>query len=245
MIVFNRLPHRQESVNDYKHSQTKNTGNIMVNTTSFLHLIFSFKRCLQLLVLIHLLHVLPAASEDISHPDKSDVAEISEVIKIDDTDYEIPPPWKGNKIKDPKLTFPSFSQIPLKYCHNNTKLYVFNKAHPQLVQMLSQAEKDGIFIQAESAYRSTSYQKKIFKRMISEGRKFEDIIRYVAPPGYSEHMLGTAIDFYPSNWRFADTPQHKWLQDNAERFGFKNTYSEFNLLKMPWEAWHWNYILSP
>ncbi len=76
--------------------------------------------------------------------------------------------------------------------------------------------------------------------MMAKGRTFDDIIRYVAPPGYSEHMLGNAVDFYPSNWRFAETPQHAWLLKNANDFGFFNTYSQYNTLHMPWEAWHWN-----
>jgi D-alanyl-D-alanine carboxypeptidase len=80
--------------------------------------------------------------------------------------------------------------------------------------------------------------------MLSEGREFDDIVRYVAPPGYSEHMLGTAVDFSPSNWRFADTDQHRWLLENAHRFGFENTYPEISETNMPWEAWHWNHTLS-
>ena len=77
--------------------------------------------------------------------------------------------------------------------------------------------------------------------MLGEGRTFADIVRYVAPPGYSQHVLGTAIDFFPSNWRFADTPDYEWLKENARQFGFEETYSQFNKMKMPWEAWHWNY----
>ena len=80
--------------------------------------------------------------------------------------------------------------------------------------------------------------------MLAEGRTFDDIVRYVAPPGYSQHMFGTAVDFYPSNWRFAETPQYSWLQENAHMFDFEQTYPEYNKLKMPWEAWHWNYTGS-
>ena len=54
-------------------------------------------------------------------------------------------------------------------------------------------------------------------------------------------MIGTSVDFHPSNWRFADTPQYPWLQQNADQFGFEETYSQKNSFKMPWEAWHWNY----
>ncbi|MEE4136431.1 MAG: D-alanyl-D-alanine carboxypeptidase family protein, partial [Desulforhopalus sp.] len=55
-------------------------------------------------------------------------------------------------------------------------------------------------------------------------------------------MLGTAVDFHPGNWSFADTPAYAWLQENGAEFGFVETYSEKNRREMPWEAWHWNYL---
>ena len=58
-------------------------------------------------------------------------------------------------------------------------------------------------------------------------------------------MLGTALDFFPSNWKFADTEQYLWLQENAKEFGFEETYSKNNRFLMPWEAWHWNYVGEP
>ena len=169
---------------------------------------------------------------------------VSETLTIEGITYEIPPPWKGNRLTDPKLTFSSFARIPAKFSKNNSRLYILAEVLPDLVEMLTTAENDGVLIQVESAYRSASYQQQIFRRMLSEGREFEDIIRYVAPPGYSEHMLGTAVDFSPSNWRFADTDQHRWLLENAYRFGFENTYPEISESHLPWEAWHWSHTRS-
>jgi D-alanyl-D-alanine carboxypeptidase len=77
---------------------------------------------------------------------------------------------------------------------------------------------------------------------MAEGREFNDIVRYVAPPGYSEHALGTVVDFTPSNWRFAGTPAYNWLKNNAGRFGFFETLPESSKRETPWEAWHWKYI---
>lgn len=109
------------------------------------------------------------------------------------------------------------------------------------MQLLEAAKEDGIVLKVESGYRSTGYQKKIFTRMMSEGRVFNDIIRYVAPPGYSQHALGTAVDFSPSNWEFSKRPDYRWLRDNAAQFGFTETYSKHNTQQYPWEAWHWSY----
>ena len=184
--------------------------------------------------------ILPLLLTCLCEPSLSSEVEApaAETLTIDNETYEIPAPWKGNRLVAPKLTFESFGRIPAKFSKNNSRLYIRAEALPDLVKMLTAAENDGVLIQVESAYRSASYQKKIFRRMLSEGRKFEDIVRYVAPPGYSEHMLGTAVDFSPSNWRFADTDQHRWLLENAHRFGFENTYPEISETNMPWEAWH-------
>ena len=77
---------------------------------------------------------------------------------------------------------------------------------------------------------------------MAEGRTWEDLVRYVAPPGYSEHMLGVVVDLYPSNWRFASTPEYQWLKENASTYHFVESYPEINPEGFPWEAWHWKYI---
>lgn len=170
------------------------------------------------------------------------IAEVSEVVKIGNNEYIIPFPWTGNRIKAPKFSYSDFRQIPVDHCKNNSKIYILASAHKSLLKMLAAALEEGILLQVESGYRSIGYQKVIFMRKLAAGRKFEDIVRYVAPPGYSQHMLGIAIDFSPSDWRFASTKQYTWLKENGHRYQFEETYSEFNKAQMPWEAWHWSYI---
>jgi LAS superfamily LD-carboxypeptidase LdcB len=171
--------------------------------------------------------------------------EEEEFVTIGDTRYPIPEPWIGNRIEAPVLAFESFARIPPANTHEQSEIYVIKEIIEPLVAMCNAAEDEGINLQVRSGYRSERYQKRIFVRMLAEGRTFDDIIRYVAPPGYSQHALGTAVDFYPSNWRFADTMQYQWLRENAARFGFTETYSQYNRLRMPWESWHWNYTGAP
>lgn len=164
-----------------------------------------------------------------------------ECIRIDGTHYPIPSPWIGNRIVAPFLPMKAFRQIPVDHTKDRSQLYVITDAHKALVKMLNAAKEDGILLRIESGYRSIGYQKKIFARMMNEGREFADIIRYVAPPGYSEHALGTAVDFYPSNWEFARLPAYTWLQEHASRFGFTETYPANNSRNFPWESWHWTF----
>jgi LAS superfamily LD-carboxypeptidase LdcB len=164
-----------------------------------------------------------------------------ETIRIGASEYIVPPPWTGHKLNEQKFEYEDFRKVPERYTKEGSKIYILTKAHGSLVKMLDAASEDGVLLQVSSGYRSSSYQKRIFLRMFGEGREFDDIIRYVAPPGYSEHMLGTAVDFSPSNWRFASTQQYKWLSKNGEKFGFRETYPKITEENIPWEAWHWRF----
>lgn len=183
-----------------------------------------------------------ASPDFLTHPEKKEQPQ--EAVVVNGQTYSVPPPWIGSRIVAPEFEYTDFRQIPVEYTHMGGSIYILASAHGPLVEMLKAAKEDGIELKVESAYRSERYQKQIFKRMLEEGRTFEDIVRYVAPPGYSQHVLGTAVDFFPSNWRFADTTDYTWLKENGDRFDFEETYSRFNKLKMPWEAWHWNYTGS-
>ncbi len=159
---------------------------------------------------------------------------------IDGARYQVPPPWAGNRIIKPLPA--AFQQIPVEFTVDQTDLYVAESTWEPLCALLKQAQHDGVALLVESGYRSERYQRLIFKRMLAAGKPFADIIRFVAPPGYSEHMLGTAVDFYPSNWQFAETPAYQWLKNNAGTFGFVESYPKHGPSNLPWEAWHWNYL---
>ena len=106
--------------------------------------------------------------------------------------------------------------------------------------MAKAAKKDSIYLTVDSGFRSIRYQKKIIAKYLGKGISFGSIMNSVAPPGYSEHMLGTALDFVPSDRSFDKTDSYKWLNENAWLFGFKQTYT--NSINSLNEPWHWNYI---
>jgi LAS superfamily LD-carboxypeptidase LdcB len=163
-------------------------------------------------------------------------------VSIDGKYYKIPAPWKGNKLKAQQFVLEDFALIPIESSYQQSKLYLIKEAQKALVEMIEKAKQDGVILIVHSAYRSKGYQLNIFMKMMEEGRGFADIIRYVAPPGYSEHMLGTVVDFYPSNWSFADGDSYRWLQKNGAEFGFSESYPQISKNGEPWEPWHWRYI---
>lgn len=56
------------------------------------------------------------------------------------------------------------------------------------------AAEDGIVLLMVSAFRSVDYQADIIRRKLEKGQAIDEILRVLAPPGYSEHHSGRAID---------------------------------------------------
>ncbi len=199
----------------------------------------------RLLLKVLLFIVIPAVTantESTAHtPDgrNSGDGEAIETVILAGREYPVPLPWRGNRLETPHFLFEDFRRIPERHCKNGGKIYVHHSIFSCLMEMLRAAEEDGVHLDIASGYRSIYSQRKIFSRMFAEGRTYEDVVRYVAPPGYSEHMLGTVVDFAPSNWRFARTPQYAWLKKNAGKYNFTESYARDNDLHMAWESWHW------
>jgi zinc D-Ala-D-Ala carboxypeptidase len=101
-----------------------------------------------------------------------------------------------------------------------------------------------------SCFRSAKYQREVFCRKVSDG--FAVRARASAPPGYSEHATGYAVDFGDRNNPqcnlsacFATTPVGAWLAANAGSYGFVMSFPEGNSQGVMYEPWHWRYQGSP
>ena len=70
---------------------------------------------------------------------------------------------------------------------------------------------------------------------------------FSAEQGYSEHQLGTAVDFVTSEngyyltTSFENTKTFKWLQENAYKYGFILSYPKGNTYYQ-YEPWHWRFV---
>ncbi len=167
-----------------------------------------------------------------------------ETVTIGGVTYPVPPPWAGHRFDAPSwLSVPPLVMVPRDLVANRGEIYLLPEARDALVAMAARAVRDGVELRIDSGYRSASYQRKVYIRLMEEKKKsFAEAARYVAPPGYSEHMLGLAVDFAPSDWRFAKTPAYGWLQQHAAAFGFRETYPESRPDHQPWEPSHWRFI---
>jgi D-alanyl-D-alanine carboxypeptidase len=116
--------------------------------------------------------------------------------------------------------------------------------------MQSAAATDGVELLVVSAFRSVAHQTSIIERKIARGLGFDAILVASAPPGFSEHHTGRAIDIGTSGSRpleedFAGTAAYEWLTRNAGRFGFSLSYPRGNRYGFLFEPWHWCHRAPP
>ena len=83
-------------------------------------------------------------------------------------------------------------------------------------------------VRAVDGYRSFFTQCRLYEAPGTPG--------VVAPPGFSEHELGLAVD--------ADTTSHEWLRAHAHEYGFMLSYPAGleACTGYPAEEWHWRYL---
>ena len=117
-----------------------------------------------------------------------------------------------------------------------------------LLKMREEAKKDGIYLVFLSGYRSINLQNDIFYSLKSiRNQEAAERARVSAPPGYSEHSTGFAIDIGDATKRetdfetdFENTDAFRWLIKNAAKFHFKLSFNKNNKY-IDYEPWHWRY----
>ena len=111
------------------------------------------------------------------------------------------------------------------------------------------AAADGIDLRLISGYRSHTLQEGIFFDVKSErNQTAEERAKVSAPPGYSEHSTGYAIDLGDGSRpdtdlsiSFETTPTFRWLQDFAASYHFTMSFPEENPQGVSYEPWHWRF----
>ncbi|MCP4547421.1 MAG: M15 family metallopeptidase [bacterium] len=162
-------------------------------------------------------------------------------VTIDGERYAVPEQWRGLRIGLPDEEEPfDLVNVPELLCAPGRHPRMRLEAFLAFRAMADMAAADSIHLRINSAYRSVETQRQLFVTRFAKGREFEEISWGVAPPGYSEHMLGTTIDLALGG-NYEGNPLYQWLLDNAEMFGFYETYPPDPSNIFPWEPWHWRY----
>lgn len=139
----------------------------------------------------------------------------------------------------------SLTPIDAKYLNKAaTNIEIHSQVWPFLERLLRDANADGQHLLVASAYRSFATQSSLktsYKVTYGSGAN-----SFSADQGYSEHQLGTALDFTTEKLgnnfnNFASEPAYTWLQNNAYQYGFILSYPKGNSYYV-FEPWHWRFV---
>ena len=116
---------------------------------------------------------------------------------------------------------------------------------PYLKHMIDDASLAGVKMYVFSAYRSFDEQsalKSQYKVIYGTGTANA----FSADQGYSEHQLGTAVDFITTGLGgqldgFDTTSAYDWLNAHAYQYGFIISYPKSNSYYV-FEPWHWRFV---
>jgi len=110
--------------------------------------------------------------------------------------------------------------------------------------LLNAASKDKISLLIVSGYRSFDYQIRLIEKKLEKGMAIQEILMVNAPPGYSQHHAGIAIDIAtlgmpPLTEQFDSSDAFLWLDKYAKDFNFMMPYTKKNTYGFIYEPWHW------
>jgi len=110
--------------------------------------------------------------------------------------------------------------------------------------MKAAAQADGVVLRIVSAFRSIDRQAEIVRAKLDRGLSLDAILEVSAPPGYSEHHTGRAVDVTTNGVpalevEFEKTEAFRWLSKRAGEFGFVLSYPAGNPNGYAYEPWHW------
>ena len=144
------------------------------------------------------------------------------------------------------LPYKEISKEKLVLIEPNIKVHI--DMSEALLKMREEAKKDGVYLVFLSGYRSKNLQKEIFYSLKSlRNQVASERARVSAPPGYSEHSTGFAIDIGDAMNRntdfeveFENTDAFNWLKMNAAKYHFRISFDKNNN-HIDYEPWHWRY----
>lgn len=127
--------------------------------------------------------------------------------------------------------------------------YLDQEAAAALQKLFAAAAQSDLILQPISGFRTVKDQTELFEKQVQKYGSIEAAAELSAPPGYSEHHTGYAIDIGDRNQpdfdlklAFADTSAYRWLTANVTQYGFELSFPPNNAQGVSFEPWHWRYV---
>lgn len=136
--------------------------------------------------------------------------------------------------------------IDVKYLFNpKDDQFIHNDVKYFLYKLLDDAEGKKLDMKVASGYRSYGTQSSL-KNNYSVTYGAGTANQFSADQGYSEHQLGTTVDFTTPAVGggldgFDKSEAFKWLEANAYKYGFVLSYPQGNAYYQ-YEPWHWRFV---
>ena len=172
---------------------------------------------------------------------------VGTLVKLSQTDPELLKKYSKVYFLNENYMPKNLKKISTRYLFDTTENESYlSDAWPFLQDLMNRADGDGLNLRVVSAYRSFTTQaslKTTYKVIYGAGTANQ----FSADQGYSEHQLGTAVDFtneaMGSNLviAFENSEEFKWLQQNAYKYGFELSYPKGNTYYQ-YEPWHWRFV---
>jgi len=156
-------------------------------------------------------------------------------------EYALPDGYEPKDLVVPNVRFP--------FTEDDPKKQLRKEAAEALEQLFDAAEEEGHFLFAQSGYRSFERQEAIFASNVEQDGE-EVANQYSARPGESEHQTGLVMDItseaveFRLVEEFGDTPEGKWVAENAYKYGFIVRYEKGkeDITGYQYEPWHLRYV---
>ncbi|MCJ2542344.1 M15 family metallopeptidase [Thermostichus vulcanus] len=134
--------------------------------------------------------------------------------------------------------------------YHGREIHLRQAAAESYRRMNEAAQAAGIRLVPISGFRSIADQEFLFFQLAqSRALRPEERAAVSAPPGYSEHHTGYAIDIgdagfpqFDTKEEFETTPAFRWLESHAARFGFELSFPRGNPQGVSYEPWHWRFV---
>ncbi len=174
------------------------------------------------------------------------VSTVAMLDKLSKTDRELLQKYSNVYFLSENFVPASLTNIDSQYTLNkNVTLEIHAQIKTQLERLLHNATADNAPLLVLSAYRSFGTQanlKTSYKITYGAGTANS----FSADQGYSEHQLGSTVDFTTpqggeSLAAFDKSSGFTWLQQHAHEYGFILSYPKGNKY-FTYEPWHWRYV---
>lgn len=174
----------------------------------------------------------------------------SPVVADDGPDGQTPPPGENVDNILGHLPYAIAPAESLTAVTADGRIKLRRKAAQKLQEMEQAARRDGISLALLSGFRTVEEQEYLFFEVKAQrGQDASTRAEVSAPPGYSEHHTGYAVDLGDGTRpqthlaeSFETTPAFQWLQNNAALYSFELSFPRNNPQGINYEPWHWRFV---